>query len=362
MATDSTELTFVRCPSCRSLVPAVSSRCRMCGAGLDSSDDLAGEADSASDAPAEEIEAKDASGDAAEALEAAGEEDFDDPLGDYLQDSDDEDEDDEEEEDLLEEDDDEEEEVQEAAVPAPESKKPKLKVESGSKKGGLSFKKDKNQPPAKKAKPEPAAKEETHQEKVEDKGKQEAKQPEKRRASQEKPAREDRSSRRDRRKQERSTREVKETEQKSSAKQRKQQPKKEDRMEAQLAEAPSPSFTQRPEQEGRLFGWLVTFKNSQGEALELREGKFFVTGSSLKDNDLVLEDPTVSTPHALIAVSADRGLLVQDLMSERGVFLRTPEDDTYRKEEETVRLEHGDWVRFGDEEFLISLVPTPPRR
>ena len=35
MATDSTELTFVRCPSCRSLVPAVSTRCRMCGATLD---------------------------------------------------------------------------------------------------------------------------------------------------------------------------------------------------------------------------------------------------------------------------------------------------------------------------------------
>ena len=30
----SDELTFVRCPSCRSLVPAVSTRCRMCGAPL----------------------------------------------------------------------------------------------------------------------------------------------------------------------------------------------------------------------------------------------------------------------------------------------------------------------------------------
>ena len=37
MSTDSTELTFVRCPSCKSLVPAVSTRCRMCGASLDSS-------------------------------------------------------------------------------------------------------------------------------------------------------------------------------------------------------------------------------------------------------------------------------------------------------------------------------------
>ena len=36
MSTDSMELSFVRCPSCRSLVPAVSSRCRMCDAPLDS--------------------------------------------------------------------------------------------------------------------------------------------------------------------------------------------------------------------------------------------------------------------------------------------------------------------------------------
>ena len=35
MSADSIELTFVRCPSCRSLVPAASSRCKMCGAGLE---------------------------------------------------------------------------------------------------------------------------------------------------------------------------------------------------------------------------------------------------------------------------------------------------------------------------------------
>ncbi len=31
MAVDETELSFIRCPNCRSLVPAVASRCRMCG-------------------------------------------------------------------------------------------------------------------------------------------------------------------------------------------------------------------------------------------------------------------------------------------------------------------------------------------
>ena len=37
---DSTELTFVRCESCRSLVPAVSTRCRMCGAPLEKEQDV----------------------------------------------------------------------------------------------------------------------------------------------------------------------------------------------------------------------------------------------------------------------------------------------------------------------------------
>ena len=35
MSGSNSELTFVRCPSCRSLVPAVSTRCRMCGASLE---------------------------------------------------------------------------------------------------------------------------------------------------------------------------------------------------------------------------------------------------------------------------------------------------------------------------------------
>ncbi len=32
MTTEETELTFVRCPNCRSLIPAIATRCRMCGA------------------------------------------------------------------------------------------------------------------------------------------------------------------------------------------------------------------------------------------------------------------------------------------------------------------------------------------
>lgn len=109
---------------------------------------------------------------------------------------------------------------------------------------------------------------------------------------------------------------------------------------------------------GRLFGWLVSFESPDGRAIELREGKFFVTGSSIRGTDLVIEDASISTPHALMSVSADHGLLIQDLMSERGVFVRAGERGQYKREDGVVELKHGDWVRFGDVEFLVTVVPA----
>lgn len=108
---------------------------------------------------------------------------------------------------------------------------------------------------------------------------------------------------------------------------------------------------------GRLFGWLVSYSSPEGESIELREGKFFVTASSLKESDLLLNDESVCTPHALVSASAEGGLRVQDLMSERGVFVRGKDSSAYEKETETVEVFNGDWVRFGDVEFLVSLIP-----
>ena len=108
---------------------------------------------------------------------------------------------------------------------------------------------------------------------------------------------------------------------------------------------------------GRLFGWLVSFESPDGRAIELREGKFFITGSSIRGTDLVIEDPSISTPHALMSVSAEHGLLIQDLMSERGVFMRSGDRGQYRREDGVIELKHGDWIRFGDVEFLLTVVP-----
>jgi len=112
-------------------------------------------------------------------------------------------------------------------------------------------------------------------------------------------------------------------------------------------------------QAGRLFGWLVNYTDPNGAAVEIREGKFFISRKSVKPSDLVIDDHTISAPHALLNVSASGGLLVQDLMSERGVHVRRKGSDTYRREEEVVTVTHGDWLRLGDVEFLVSLIAHP---
>jgi hypothetical protein len=107
----------------------------------------------------------------------------------------------------------------------------------------------------------------------------------------------------------------------------------------------------------RLFGWLVSYSSQDGSAIELREGKTLVTRSSLKNGDLVIDAPSISTPHALLMMGADTGFFIQDLISERGVWIRRKDEDTYHQEENSIELFHGDWVRIGDVEFLVSLVP-----
>jgi hypothetical protein len=108
---------------------------------------------------------------------------------------------------------------------------------------------------------------------------------------------------------------------------------------------------------GRLFGWLVSYENQDGRAIELRAGRFFVTGTSIRGTDLIIEDHSISTPHALMSIT-ENGLQLQDLMSERGTFVRPQGEAQYRREDGVIEVQHGDWVRFGDVEFLVTVVPS----
>jgi hypothetical protein len=108
---------------------------------------------------------------------------------------------------------------------------------------------------------------------------------------------------------------------------------------------------------GRLFGWLVSYENPDGRAIELRVGRFFITGNSIRGSDLILEDQSISTPHALVAIT-ENGFQLQDLMSERGTFVRQQGEAQYSREDGVMQIRHGDWIRFGDVEFLVTIVPS----
>lgn len=345
MSTDSSELTFVRCPSCRSLVPASSSRCKMCGAGLDanasadqaeeerkrtarvrqntttqSSAEYGGlQASHESQVGEEETEdpfdifgEDEASVDESQNADSAVE-DLENPLGRYLP----------------EEGDDQRKngKTQPGAgneprksVPStsphmrgrspiadaaptveprrqaprprdPEVAKPRVAVESGARSPGkpssLSFGKPKQE----ERKPQAALQGQQYSD------------------------------------------------------------REERRTETQKYEQPKQNV-----ELGKLLGWLVSFERSEGVGIELREGRFFISGSQLKPNDLVIPNKGLSTPHAMISVSASSGLRVQDLMSEGGLYIRKKGSSKYEKEESTVVLEHGDWVKFGDVEYLLALI------
>lgn len=358
MATDSTELTFVRCHSCRSLVPAISTKCKMCGAALNSEEDLAQDSDEESgetngkaelketvDRIQSDIEAVQDDLDSDEASAAGSEEEeIDDPLGDYLDDLSDDDSDEVESEEDDSDDDDarEEKSAEEPHVNGhsreaepedsededdAEEETPRVVRESGRPKGrGLSFGK-----------------------------KGDASAPQEKKASQSEPKRE--------------RPEPKQAQRPPEPKQAKPQPKQvrkphqqTEQPQRQEERAQSQERTERAPKrrgadlEGRLFGWLVSYADAEGEAIELREGKFFVSGRPIRENDLVIEDDSVSAPHAIITVSASKGLLIQDLMSEEGVHVRRGPQGEFTQEEEVAEVHHGDWVRFGQVEFLVSLV------
>jgi len=107
---------------------------------------------------------------------------------------------------------------------------------------------------------------------------------------------------------------------------------------------------------GILVGWLVSYSNnSNGFSIELRTGKFFVAKQKLREDDLIIPDSAISTPHCLIKVSKG-SLQVQDLMSENGTTVKKKGTNSYVPSDEVSAVEHGDKLKFGAYELSVCLV------
>ena len=112
--------------------------------------------------------------------------------------------------------------------------------------------------------------------------------------------------------------------------------------------------------EGMLVGWLVTFKEDQkGKAIEIREGRRFIGRGHLRPTDVVFDHESVSTPHGMLAAAPGDGLMFQDLMSEKGTFILRAggKVSDWSQVVNSVSLQHGDRLRFGDYEVLVVLLP-----
>jgi len=108
----------------------------------------------------------------------------------------------------------------------------------------------------------------------------------------------------------------------------------------------------------KLVGWFISYNDPKGHALELREGRFFISGTNINNSVIVLEDESVSTPHALISVSATNGVFAQDLISKGGVYLKRVGEGSFQLQEFNFQVKTGDWIKFGNVEFLFVQIPN----
>lgn len=114
--------------------------------------------------------------------------------------------------------------------------------------------------------------------------------------------------------------------------------------------------------DGRLIGWLIAYRSDyRGAPIEIREGRFFIGGAKLRDTDLVFADDSLSVPHCLVKAESRDGLVIQDLMSEHGTFVKRSGTSSYEAITMPTVIEHGDWIKFGDYELMACVIPADGR-
>ena len=116
------------------------------------------------------------------------------------------------------------------------------------------------------------------------------------------------------------------------------------------------------EPENRLIGWLVSYAlDSKGFAFELRSGRVLISGDDSADTAaLVLDEESVSSPHAALRGSPQHKLLIQDIFSEHGSYVIRAGTDKESPVNGPTKLEHGDWLKIGNStRFQVCLINDP---
>jgi hypothetical protein len=104
----------------------------------------------------------------------------------------------------------------------------------------------------------------------------------------------------------------------------------------------------------RLIGWLVSYAlDKQGASFEIRSGRTFVGAHELTgERAITLDERSISSAHLVLNASARHKVMIQDIFSDHGSYLRRAEGGDEQSIMGPVELRHGDWVRIGDQTRL----------
>jgi hypothetical protein len=116
----------------------------------------------------------------------------------------------------------------------------------------------------------------------------------------------------------------------------------------------------------RLVGWLISYAvDEKGAYHEIRAGRSLIT--SLDGSDQILEQKVISIdgagidlPHAALKASSKHRLMLNDVFSQQGTYIRKAGSNSESKVEGPIEVGHGDWLRFGAESrFQVCLIDAP---
>lgn len=109
--------------------------------------------------------------------------------------------------------------------------------------------------------------------------------------------------------------------------------------------------------DNKLVGWFVNYSTeASGKCFEIRLGKKFIGRQELRPHDMLIPDSAISTPHCLLNAEEGR-LSLQDLMSEQGTYVKSSGEMDFKRVESTLQLKHGDILKLGSYELIVCLVP-----
>lgn len=103
--------------------------------------------------------------------------------------------------------------------------------------------------------------------------------------------------------------------------------------------------------ERRLEGFLVSYQlNKYGDFFPLYMGKNFIGRS--QNNDIRVDDASVSSEHALILFRGEK-ILIEDKLSVNGTFINASTESIDRSE-----LKDNDLLKFGKVLFKLKVIGT----